>query len=196
MKKKLSPTELDTLFRSARSYSRWTSTPVSDEQCQQIYDLMKMGPTAANSCPARLIFIKSEAAKQRLKPHLDEGNVEKCMTAPAVAIIAMDLEFYEKLPFLFPHTDARSWYAGKPEKIKAVAEKNSTLQGAYFIMALRSLGLDAGPMSGFNNETLDQEFFPEGKIKSNFICVFGYGNDDSLYPRGPRLDFDETCKIL
>ncbi len=163
MRKELSSSELDILFRSARSYSRWTSASVSDEQCQQIYDLMKMGPTAANSCPARLLFIKSEAAKQRLKPHLNEGNVEKCMTAPVVAIIAMDLEFHERLPYLFPHTDARSWYAGNPEKIKAVADKNSTLQGAYFILAVRSLGLDAGPMSGFNNESLDKEFFPRVK---------------------------------
>ena len=196
MKKELTPTALDVLFRNARSFSHWKPAPVSDEQCRQIYDLMKMGPTAANSCPARLVFIKSEAAKQRLKPHLNEGNIEKCMTAPVVAIIAMDLEFHERLPFLFPHTDARSWYAGKEEKIIASAEKNSTLQGAYFMLALRSLGLDAGPMTGFNNETLDQEFFPDGKIKSNFICPFGYGDESKLHPRGPRLAFDEACKII
>lgn len=196
MKKELTPTALDVLFRNARSFSHWKAEPVSDEQCQQIYDLMKMGPTAANSCPARIVFIKSDAAKQRLKPHLNEGNIEKCMTAPVVAIIAMDLEFHERLPFLFPHTDARSWYAGKEEKIIASAEKNSTLQGAYFMLALRSLGLDAGPMTGFNNETLDQEFFPDGKIKSNFICPFGYGDESKLHPRGPRLAFDEACKII
>lgn len=196
MTKQLDSTSHDTLFRKARSFSQWQDKPVSDEQCQNIYDLMKMGPTAANCCPARLVFIKSAEAKQRLKPHLDEGNVEKCMSAPVVAIIGMDMLFHEKLAVLFPHTDARAWYEGKADKIKATAERNSTLQGAYFILALRSLGLDAGPMSGFNNETMDSEFFPDGNIKSNFICAFGYGDETDLYPRGPRLDFDETCQIV
>jgi len=187
---------LDRLFREARSFSHWQDKPVTDDQLMQIYDLLKMGPTAANSCPARLVFVKSEAAKQRLKPHLNEGNVEKSMTAPVVVIIGMDLEFYEKLPKLFPHTDARSWFAGHPEKIRHSALLNSTLQGAYLIMAIRSLGLDAGPMSGVNNETLDAEFFPDGKIKSLFICAFGYGDARKLYPRGPRLEFSEAGQII
>ena len=196
MKDRLDSASLDLLFNNARSFSYWQDKEVSDAQCKEIYNLMKMGPTAANSCPARIVFIKSDEAKARLKPHLDEGNVHKCMTAPVVAIIAMDLNFHDKLPELFPHTDARSWYAGKPEKIKAVAEKNSTLQGAYFIMAVRSLGLDAGPMSGFNSETLDKEFFQDGQYRSNFICTLGYGDESKLYPRHPRLDFDQACEIV
>lgn len=187
---------LDIIFNEARSFSYWQDKPVSDEQLQAIYDLMKMGPTAANSCPARIMFVKSDEAKQRLKPHLNEGNVDKSMSAPAVAIIGMDLEFYEQLPKLFPHTDARSWFAGKPDKIEKSAFLNTALQGAYLITAIRSLGLDAGPMSGINNETLDQEFFPDGKIKSLFICAIGYGERSKLYPRQPRLEFDEACQIL
>lgn len=195
MSKYLDQQALDTLFREARSFSYWQDTPVSDEQIRQLYDLMKMGPTAANSCPARLVFVKSAAAKERLKPCLNEGNVDKSMTAAAVAIIAMDLEFYEQLPKLFPHTDAKSWFEGKPEKIKHSALLNSSLQGAYLIMAIRSLGLDAGPMSGVDFEKLDAEFFPEGKTKGIFICAFGYGEHNKLHPRNPRLSFEEACRI-
>ncbi|MFO7602778.1 MAG: malonic semialdehyde reductase [Gammaproteobacteria bacterium] len=187
---------LDAVFNEARSFSYWEDKSVSDAQLQAIYDLLKMGPTAANSCPARLVFVKSEEAKQRLKPHLHEGNVDKSMSAPAVAIVGMDLEFYEELPYLFPHTDARAWYVGKPEKIQHAAFLNTTLQGAYLITAIRSLGLDAGPMSGVNNETLDKEFFPDGKIKSLFICAIGYGVREKLHPRQPRLDFARACRIL
>ena len=186
---------LDQLFNKARSHNGWHDRIVSDEQLQQIYDLMKMGPTAANSCPARLVFVKTDEAKQRLKGCLNEGNIEKSMTAPVVAIIGMDLEFYEKLPRLFPHTDARSWFAGKPEKIQKSAYRDSSLQGAYFILAVRSLGLDAGPMSGFDPDKLDKTFFPDGKVKSNFICAIGYGDESKLHPRGPRLNFDEACVI-
>ena len=186
---------LDVLFRGARSFSHWKDKPVSDEQLEQIYQLVKMGPTAANSCPARFVFLTSEEAKHKLKPCLDEGNVAKSMSAPVVAIIGMDLRFYEKLDKLFPHTDARSWYEGKPEKIQQTAFRNSTLQGAYLIMAVRSLGLDAGPMSGFNNELVDKIFFPEGHIKSNFICAIGHGVVSKLYPRSPRLSFDEACRV-
>ena len=186
---------LDILFRGARSFSYWKDTPVTDEELEQIYELMKMGPTAANSCPARLLFITSEEAKAKLKPCLDEGNVAKSMSAPVVAIIGMDMKFYEKLDKLFPHTDARPWFEGKPDKIKHAALVNSTLQGAYLIMAVRSLGLDAGPMSGFNNELLDQTFFPDGNIKSNFICAIGHGLVSKLYPRSPRLSFDEACWV-
>lgn len=186
---------LDRLFREARTHNGWHNKPVSDELLQQLYDLMKMGPTSANCCPARLVFVKSDAAKARLKPCLDEGNVNKSMTAPVVAIIGMDLEFYEHLPKLFPHTDAKSWYVGKPAKIQETAFRNSSLQGAYFILAARALGLDCGPMSGFDAAKLDAEFFPDGKIKSNFICAIGYGDESKLYPRGPRLDFAEACRI-
>lgn len=187
---------LDVVFNQARSFSYWQKKAISDEQLMAIYDLMKMGPTAANSCPARIVFIKSASAKERLRPHLNKGNIEKSMSAPVVAIIGMDLEFYEKLPVLFPHTDARSWYTGKPDKIEKSAFLNTALQGAYLITAIRSLGLDAGPMSGVNNETLDQEFFPDGKVKSLFICAIGYGDRSKLYPRQPRLEFSEACNIL
>ena len=187
---------LEILFTKARSQNGWLDQDVSNEQINQIYELMKFGPTAANNCPARITFVKSNEAKEKLKPHLDEGNIEKSMSAPVVAIISYDTEFYEKLPFLFPHTDAKSWYAGKPEKIKSAGEMNATLQGAYFMLAARSVGLDCGPMGGFNNETLDNEFFPDGKTKSIFICALGHGDETKIYPRGPRLSFDEACEII
>jgi 3-hydroxypropanoate dehydrogenase len=186
---------LDQLFRQARSYSSWSGEPVSDELLHELYELMKWGPTAVNSCPARMVFVKGEEAKLRLKPCLAEGNVEKSMTAPVVAIIGMDMEFYEQLPKLFPHTDARSWYAGKPEAIQDNAMRNSTLQGAYLMLAARALGLDCGPMSGFDKAAVEAAFFPDGKVKANFICALGYGTDEKLYPRGPRLGFDEACRI-
>ncbi len=192
----LNESALDTLFNKARSHNGWLGKDVSNDQLLKIYDLMKMGPTAANSCPARLVFIKSQEEKEKLKVCLQEGNIEKSMTAPVVAIIAMDMEFHEKLPKLFPHADARSWFAGNPEKIARSAFRDSSLQGAYFIMAVRSMGLDAGPMSGFDPDKLDKIFFPDGKIKSNFICAIGYGDGSKLHPRGPRLDFDEVCKIV
>ena len=191
----LSDAALDQLFREARSHNTWLDKPVSEAQIRQLYDLLKWGPTSANSCPARFVFVRSPEGKERLKPCLDEGNVDKAMSAPVVAIIGMDMEFYEKLPQLFPHTDARSWFAGKPEKIHETAFRNSSLQGAYLIMAARSLGLDCGPMSGFDNEKLDAAFFPDGKVKSNFICAIGYGDPSGLYPRGPRLTFEEACRI-
>lgn len=187
---------LDQLFRKARSHNGWRDTPVSDDQLRAVYELMKWGPTSANSSPARILFLRSDEAKQRLKPCLQEGNVDKTMEAPVVAIIGMDMEFHEQLPKLFPHTDARSWFAGKPEKIQETAFRNSALQGAYFIMALRSLGLDAGPMSGFDDEQLNAEFFPDGKTKVNFICAFGRGDESKLFPRSPRLEFDEACEML
>lgn len=191
----LSDAALDQLFREARSFNAWQDKAVSDEQLHQLYELMKWGPTAANSCPARIVFVKSDEAKARLEPCLAEGNVEKSMSAPVVAIVGMDMEFYEKLPILFPHTDARSWFAGKPDKIELNALRNSSLQGAYLILAARSLGLDCGPMSGFDYPKLEQTFFPDGKVKANFICALGYGSKEKLYPRGPRLDFDEVCRI-
>lgn len=194
---KLDQQAIDQIFLQARSHNGWQDKPVTDEQLGQIYALARMGPTSANSCPARLVFIKSAAAKEKLKLCLDDGNVNKSMTAPVVAVIGMDLEFYEQLAKLFPHNkEARSWFAGKPEKIRETAFRNSSLQGAYFIMAVRSLGLDAGPMSGFNSSKLDEIFFPGGTIKSNFICAIGYGDESKLYPRGPRLEFDEACQIV
>ena len=191
----LSEQALDTLFREARSFNAWQDKAVSDEQLQQLYELMKWGPTSANSSPGRIVFVKSDEAKARLKPCLNEGNVEKSMTAPVVAIIGMDMEFYEQLPKLFPHADARSWFAGNAKKIAENAMRNSSLQGAYLIMAARALGLDCGPMSGFDPAMLDAAFFPDGKVRSNFICAIGYGSQDKLYPRGPRLDFNEACRI-
>ena len=191
----LSNDDLDTLFRQARSHNGWLDQAVSNDELHQLYELMKFGPTAANNCPARLTFVKSAEAKALLKPHLDEGNVDKAMSAPVVAIISYDTEFYEKLPYLFPHTDAKSWYAGKPDKIKSAGEMNATLQGAYLMLAARSIGLDCGPMGGFNNTSLDAAFFPDGKTKSLFICALGHGDHDKLFPRSPRLSFDEACEI-
>ncbi len=187
---------LDTLFRKARSHNGWLDQDVSENQINQIYALMKFGPTAANTCPARITFVRSGDAKERLKAHLDEGNVEKSMAAPVVAIISYDTEFYEKLPFLFPHADAKSWYAGNPAKIKSAGEMNATLQGAYFMMAARTVGLDCGPMGGFNSDTLDKEFFADGKTKSIFLCAIGQGDSSKIFPRSPRLSFDEACEII
>lgn len=195
MNQSLDSKALEQLFSEARSFNAWRPETVSDEQLHRLYELMKWGPTAANSCPARIVFVKSEEAKQRLKPCLAEGNVDKSMSAPVVAIIGMDLEFYEQLPKLFPHADARSWFVGKPDTILESAMRNSSLQGAYLILAARSLGLDCGPMSGFDYPALEAAFFPGGKVKANFICALGYGSQEKLYPRGPRLDFDEACRI-
>ncbi len=192
----LDSNSLDTIFRSARSQNGWLDREVSDEQIHEIYELMKFGPTAANNCPARITFLKSEDSKNRLKPHLDVGNIEKTMSAPVVAIIGYDTEFYEKLPYLFPHTDARSWFAGKPEKIVASGSMNATLQAAYFMIATRSMGLDCGPMGGFNNEGVDNEFFSDGKTKTLLICGIGYGDESKVFPRSPRLDFSEACQVI
>lgn len=187
---------LDLIFRNARSHSHWQDKPVDDAVLHRIYDLMKWGPTSANSCPARLLFVKSKEAKEKLKPCLDAGNVEKSMTAPVVAVIAQDMKFYEKLPKLFPHNQAaRSWFEGKDAAIQSTAFRNSSLQGAYFMLAARALGLDCGPMSGFNGAKLDEAFFAGTAWKSNFICALGYGDASKLFPRGPRLDFGEACKI-
>jgi 3-hydroxypropanoate dehydrogenase len=195
--KPLDSDALDTLFRSARSHNYWLDKPVADEQLHKLYELMKWGPTSGNCTPARLVFVRSQQAKERLKPSLDAGNVNKSVTAPVVAIIGMDMEFYEKLPRLFPRNlAARTWFEGKPEKIRITALRNSSLQGAYFILAARSLGLDCGPMSGFDNEKLDAEFFPDEKVKSNFICAVGYGDASRLHPRGPRLEFNEVVQIV
>lgn len=186
---------LDILFRTARTHSTWLNKPITDELLKQVYDLAKMGATSANCSPMRVIFVTSKAAKEKLKPILDAGNVEKTMAAPVTAIIGMDMEFYEKLPFIFPHTDAKIWFVGNESLIEKTAFRNSSLQGAYLMLAARSLGLDCGPMSGFNNSKMDGVFFAGTKIKSNFICNLGYGDASKLHPRSPRLSFDDACKI-
>jgi len=187
---------LDQLFREARTNNGWLDRPVSDEQLRGIYELMKWGPTSANSSPARIVFLRSREAKQRLVPALAPGNVDQTLQAPVAAIVAQDLEFYERLPELFPHGDARSWFVGNQPLIETTAFRNSSLQGAYLILAARALGLDAEPMSGFDNETVDREFFPDRRVKSNFLVNIGYGDPSKLPPRGPRLAFEEAVQIL
>jgi 3-hydroxypropanoate dehydrogenase len=188
---------LDTLFRAARSHNRWTDEPVSDALLMAIYDLMRWGPTSGNITPARFLFLTSMEAKLRLKPLLDEGNREKSITAPALAIIGYDLDFPQTLSILKPHApNAKKYYDGKPELVREDAFRNGTLQGAYFILAGRALGLDCGPMGGFDRPGVDKEFFAGTNVKSNFLCALGHGNPAALHPRGPRLSFDQACKIL
>jgi 3-hydroxypropanoate dehydrogenase len=192
----LDDSALDTLFRAARTHNAWQEKPVSDALLQAVWELAKMPPTSANCSPMRVLFVRSPEAKARLVPLLLEGNRAKTLKAPVTAIIGYDTEFYENLPRLFPHTDARAWFAGKPELIAATAFRNGTLQGAYLIMAARALGLDCGPMSGFDNASVDAAFFPEGRIRSNFLCSLGYGDPVGVRPRNPRLAFVEACKII
>lgn len=187
---------LDLVFREAHTHSNWLDKPVSDALLHQIYDLMKWAPTSANSCPARFVFARSAEAKLRLLPAMAPGNVEKTRLAPVTVIVGYDLDFYEKLPKLFPQTDARSWYVGNQPLIQTTAFRNGTLQGAYLLIAARALGLDAGPMSGFDNEKVDKEFFAGTRVKSNFVINLGYGDNSKLFPRNPRLPFDEAAQIL
>lgn len=187
---------LDLIFREARTRNGWEDRAVSRALMQAVYDLMKWGPTSANCSPARFVFVASKQGKERLVPHLAPGNRAKTMAAPACVIIGHDMAFHEKLPELFPHADARSWFAGNDELIARTAFRNGSLQGAYFIIAARALGLDCGPMSGFDNEAVDREFFAGTTVNSNFICNIGYGTDENLHPRGPRLAFDEACEIV
>src|SRR5438132_8245546 len=197
MSKVMSKDGLDLIFRNARTHNSWLDKPVEDALLRQVYDLAKMGPTSANMCPMRVVFVKSREAKERLKPALDQGNVDKTMKAPVTAIIAMDIHFYEKLPTLFPHADARAWFKDLPENVlEYVALRNGSLQGAYFMLAARALGLDCGPMSGFNNAKVDAEFFAGTTVKSNFLCSLGYGDASKLFPRSPRLSFEEACKFV
>jgi 3-hydroxypropanoate dehydrogenase len=200
MSKILDDAALDALFRAARTHNGWQDKPVSDALLRAVWELAKMGPTSANCSPMRVLFLKSKEAKARLLPMLLEGNRAKTMQAPVTAIIGYDLEFYERLPQLFPHTDARAWFVGKPELIETTAFRNGTLQGGYFILAARALGLDCGPMSGFDNAAVDAAFFAPGtfggKVKSNFLCSLGYGDPAAIMPRHPRLAFDEACKII
>jgi 3-hydroxypropanoate dehydrogenase len=187
---------LDTLFRTARSYEAFAPGTISDATLRALYDLMKWGPTTANSQPQRTLFLRSQAAKDRLAPALSKANLAKTIAAPVVAILAYDLKFYEHLPRMFHNPAARSWYETTPEHIHATSFRNATLQGAYFIIAARALGLDAGPMSGFSNAKVDAEFFPDGQWKSNFLCILGKGERASAPPRDPRFAFDEVCRIL
>lgn len=187
---------LDQIFREARTHNAWRDEEIPDALLHELIALVKLGPTSANSSPARFLFLKSREAKERLKPHLSQGNREKTMRAPVCTIIGYDLDFYQHLPKLFPHTDAKSWFAGKPKKIDDTAFRNGTLQGAYLIIGARALGLATGPMSGFDNQGVDAEFFAGTKIKSNFLCSLGYGDASELRPRSPRFDFDETAKII
>ncbi|MCE9507537.1 MAG: malonic semialdehyde reductase [Alphaproteobacteria bacterium] len=183
------------LFTEARTHSAWLPEPVSADLLKKIYDLMKFGPTSANCSPLRIVFVKSREAKERLKPALSPGNLEKTMAAPVTAILAQDMKFYEHLPMLFPHADAKSWFAGNEPLIADTAARNSSLQGAYFIIAARAYGLDCGPMSGFDPEKLNQEFFKGTSFKANFICNLGFGDKTKLFPRSPRFKFDDICKI-
>ena len=195
MTEPLDPAALDRLFLEARTYNAWNSKPVSEATLRRLWDIARMGPTSANCSPARIVFVTSKAAKEKLRPALIPTNVEKTMTAPVTAIIGHDLEFYEHLPKLFPHTDARAWFAGNRPLIETTAFRNGTLQGAYLILAARALGLDCGPMSGFDNAMVDRLFFPEGSVKSNFLCNIGHGEAKNLFPRSPRFAFEEACRI-
>ncbi len=184
------------IFTEARTHNAFLDKPVSDEVLRKAIELAKMGPTSANQSPMRVLFLRSHAAKERLRPALSPGNLDKTMNAPLVAITAYDEEFYEHLPFLFPHADAKPWFSGDPVKAARSAFQNGTLQVAYLLIALRSLGLDTGPMTGFDNAKVDAEFFPEGRVKSNVLINIGYGDAGKLFPRSPRLSFDQMAKIL
>jgi 3-hydroxypropanoate dehydrogenase len=196
MSKQLSDESLDLIFREARTHNVWRDEPVDDALLRRVYDLAKMGPTSANMCPLRIVFVKSRQAKEKLRPCLDAGNVDKTMKAPVTAILGMEVRFYEQLPKLFPHTNARAWFENLPENVlEYIALRNSSLQGAYFLLAARSLGLDCGPMSGFDNAKVDAAFFTGTTVKSNFLCSLGHGDATKLHPRSPRLSFEEACRL-
>ncbi|WP_243042214.1 malonic semialdehyde reductase [Dyella sedimenti] len=196
MSEMLSEAALDQLFRTARTHNAWLPKEVTDDQLHQLYELAKFGPTSANSSPMRLVFVKSKEAKDKLAPLLSEGNRAKSLAAPVTAIVGMDYAFHEKLPQLFPHADARSWFVGNQPLIEATAFRNASLQGAYVIVAARALGLDCGPMSGFDAEGVNAAFFAGTTVKVNFLINIGYGDASrDLFPRNPRLSFDEACRI-
>lgn len=196
MSQPLADEALDRIFRTARTYNGYLDKPVSEEQLRQIWDLMKWGPTSANMMPARILWLTSQEQKDKLAALTSGTNGPKIQQAPVTAIVGMDMEFYDQLPKLFPHADARPWFAGNPPLIEASAFRNSTLQGAYLIIAARALGLDTGPMSGFDNEAVDAAFFAGTPIKSNFITTLGYGDPATIFERSPRPDFEEFNKIL
>jgi len=194
---KIDQAAMATLFTEARTCYAWQDRNVSEETLRELYEVMRFGPTSMNCQPARIIFLTTDEAKERLKPALLPGNQEKAMKAPVVAVLGFDTEFYEHLPRMFAHNkDAKSLFEGKPDFIHSTAFRNSSIQGGYFILAARALGLGTGPMSGFNNAAVDEEFFPDGKVKSNFLCNLGYGDPEGLFPRGDRFAFEEVCQIL
>lgn len=186
----------EALFTEARTHNGFSAEPVSASQLRAIYDLMKWGPTSANSSPARLVFVQSAAARAKLVACLSPSNVEKTKVAPVTVIIGMDMAFHEKLPFLFPHADAKSWFTGKPELIDTTAFRNSSLQGAYFMIAARAIGLDCGPMSGFDADKMDAEFWSGTAVRTNFVCALGHGDAARVKPRNPRLSFDQACRLV
>ncbi len=188
-------TTLDLLFREARTFNTWQDRPVDDGTLHEIWNLARMGPTSANCSPARIVFVRTPEAKERLRPCLAPGNVDKTMAAPVTAIIGNDMEFYERLPALFPHTDARAWFVGNDALIESTAMRNGTLQGGYLILAARALGVDCGPMSGFDQDKVDAAFFSGTKVRTNFLCNLGYGDGSDLFPRSPRLSFDDACRV-
>jgi len=197
MAKILSDADLDTIFRQARSHNTWQDRSVSDVQIEVIYDLLRWGPTSANCSPARFVFCKSQEAKDKLADCAIEGNIAKIKTASVVAIIGYDRKFYDKIPQLFPHNPgARDWFAHDEKGAEETAFRNSTLQGAYLMMAARSIGLDCGPMSGFDPDKVNEVFFKDGDVQVNFICSIGYGDESGIFPRSPRLSFAEACEIL
>jgi 3-hydroxypropanoate dehydrogenase len=196
IKTPISQEALDQLFRDARTQSKWLSEPVSVELLRKVFELARLGPTSANASPGRFVFLITPDAKARLKPVLAPGNVDKTMAAPATVIVAWDTEFHENLPKLFPQADMRSYFVGSQALIDETAFRNSSLQAAYFILAARALGLDCGPMSGFDADKLNAEFFPDGKWKVNLLCNLGYGDPSKLYPRNPRLNFEEASVVL
>ncbi len=187
---------LDRLFREARSHYSWHDTPVSDETLRRIYELAKFGPTSANSSPARFVFLRTHEAKERLRPALSAGNVDKTMSAPVVAIVAHDPHFYDHLPKLFPHAEARGWFAGNAPLADETAFRNGTLQGAYLMLAARAVGIDSGAMSGFDRDAVDRIFFAESGWKANFLINLGYGDGRNQFPRAPRLSFEEACQLI
>lgn len=197
MSHKLDDKSLDIIFREARTHNAWTDKPVSDETLMALYDLMKWGPTSANCSPARIVFVKSKEAKEKLAPALSAGNLEKTMAAPVTAIVGYDVEFYERLDYLFPHDlTAKTWFNWSKEWAEQTAFRNGSLQGAYMMIAARSLGLDCGPMSGFDMKKVDEAFFAGTTVKSNFLCNLGHGDPKGVFPRSPRLPFDDACKIV
>ena len=192
-KKPFDEAALAQLFTEARSYVSWSDRAVDDATVRQLYALLSTGPTTSNSNPGRFVFVRSAEGKERLRPHINAGNLDKTMSAPCCVIIAYDTRFYENMPQLYPSRDFASVFAGKDALIADTALRSSTLAGAYLILAARALGLDAGPMSGFNKETLDADFFPDGRWKANFLCNIGYGTEEKLIPRNPRLSFEQAC---
>lgn len=192
----ISADALRQLFHDARTQNAWTDKPVSDGELERLVELMLLCPTSVNALPARIVFVRSKEAKEKLRPALSPGNVDKTMSAPVCAIVGYDTEFHHHLPKLFPHADAKSWFDGKPDFIEETAFRNSSLQGGYLILAARALGLDCGPMSGFDKAAVENAFFPDGKVKVNFLCNIGHGDPKGLFPRSPRPAFNDIAKVV